>query len=101
MMIDLNGHYFTDDETSLCPRDTRVQRGHEGPQRLCSGGRRRFDGVGHRQEKGTTGLIIVSGIKLNRDLGELEASGGVVEVLLDWNVDSWLAEPVAFQVRRS
>lgn len=54
----------------------------------------------HRNEKGGTGLLIVSKIKLDRsDQGPL-VSGGDVEDLLEWDIDCWTADPIAFQVSR-
>ena len=54
----------------------------------------------HKSEKGKTGLIIVSKIKLNRTGVEPTATGGYVEPLLGWDIDQWLTEPIAFQVSR-
>lgn len=55
----------------------------------------------HRMEKGMTGLVVVSGIRLVRTDNKVEAIGGEVEFLLGWDIDTWTAEPVAFQVRRN
>ncbi|KPA87828.1 hypothetical protein PF66_05786 [Pseudomonas asplenii] len=54
----------------------------------------------HRKNKGSTGLIIVSKIRLSRDAGEPVATGGEVEALLCWDIDEWTSEPIAFQVSR-
>jgi len=54
----------------------------------------------HKNEKGNTGLIIVSKIKLNRDPASPTATGGSVESLLGWDIDQWVTEPIAFQVSR-
>mgnify|MGYP000266982364 CR=1 FL=1 len=54
----------------------------------------------HKNEKGKTGLIIVSKIKLNRDPAAPTATGGSVESLLEWDIDQWVTEPIAFQVSR-
>ncbi|WP_322022896.1 MrcB family domain-containing protein [Burkholderia sp. BCC1977] len=54
----------------------------------------------HRREKGTTGLLIVSRIRLNRSGAAPSASGGVVEALMQWDIDQWTLESIAFQVRR-
>lgn len=55
----------------------------------------------HRAELGHTGLVLVYGIRLNRVAGQAaHASGGVVEALLGWDINSWRSEPVAFQLRR-
>lgn len=54
----------------------------------------------HREERGKTGLIIVSRIELNRDGDNPSATGGTVEALLQWDIDEWTAKPVAFEIRR-
>lgn len=54
----------------------------------------------HRRERGSTGLLIVSRIRLDRNSAIPSASGGVVEALMQWEIDEWILEPVAFQVRR-
>lgn len=53
----------------------------------------------HRNHKGSTGLLIVSKIKLSRD-DEPIATGGEIEDLLYWDIDEWISEPIAFQVSR-
>jgi hypothetical protein len=54
----------------------------------------------HRREKGLTGLLIVSKIRLVREERGPSASGGEVEGLLHWDIDEWVADPIAFQVSR-
>lgn len=54
----------------------------------------------HKREKGTTGLLIVSRIQLDRSTAMPSASGGVVEAFMNWDIDEWILEPIAFQVRR-
>ena len=54
----------------------------------------------HRSEKGLTALLIVSQIRLHRDVQPPQASGGTVEAHLFWDIDTWLADPIAFQVSR-
>ncbi|CUH46438.1 hypothetical protein RUA4292_00604 [Ruegeria atlantica] len=54
----------------------------------------------HRTEKGTTSLMIVSGIRLDRVGGEYSASGGTLEALDSWDVDEWMLEATAFRVSR-
>lgn len=54
----------------------------------------------HRTHKGSTGLIIVSKIRLSRDNGETTATGGEIEALLCWDIDEWTSDPIAFQVSR-
>lgn len=54
----------------------------------------------HRRHKGTTGLLIVSSIKLSLDGNKSTAEGGKVEALLYWDIDEWISDPIAFQVSR-
>ena len=54
----------------------------------------------HRRERGSTALIIVSGIRLNRDDGNTTSDGGNVEALIGWDIDQWIMEPIAFQIFR-
>ncbi|GAA6199605.1 DUF3578 domain-containing protein [Aquicoccus sp. SU-CL01552] len=54
----------------------------------------------HRREKGRTGLIIVTGIRLKKDAEQPSASGGTLETLIGWDIDEWLLEPTAFRVSR-
>lgn len=54
----------------------------------------------HRKEKGLTGLLIVSKIQLVRGTQGPNANGGEVEDLMKWDIDSWFADPIAFQVSR-
>lgn len=54
----------------------------------------------HREYKGSTGLLIVSKIRLSRGDGEPIATGGEIEALLHWDIDKWISEPIAFQVSR-
>lgn len=54
----------------------------------------------HRKYKGSTGLLIVSKIRLSSNDGEPIVTGGEVEALLYWNIDEWISEPIAFQVSR-
>jgi hypothetical protein len=54
----------------------------------------------HRLEKGRTCLIVVSGIKLDRSGTCPSASGGQVELHMKWDIDQWVAQPVAFQITR-
>jgi hypothetical protein len=55
----------------------------------------------HRAERGTTGLIIASAIKLTRSPAGPVASEGTLEALLQWDIDQWTAAPIAFQVSRA
>lgn len=54
----------------------------------------------HRNEKGQTGLLIVSKIRLVRSDHGPTASSGEVEDLLQWDIDAWVADPIAFQISR-
>ena len=54
----------------------------------------------HRVEKGRTGLLIVSQIQLDRSGAVPNALGGVVEAMLRWDIDQWVLQSIAFQVRR-
>jgi hypothetical protein len=54
----------------------------------------------HRKEKGSTALIIVSKINLDRNKTQPGASGGVIETHWLWDIDNWIAEPIAFQLSR-
>jgi MrcB-like, N-terminal domain/Domain of unknown function (DUF3883) len=54
----------------------------------------------HRNEKGSTGLVIVSKIKLIRDKNEVKAEGGTIEAMIYWDIDLWTADPIAFQISR-
>lgn len=44
----------------------------------------------HRREKGKTALMIVSGVRLDRDSNQPRASGGTLEALIGWDIDDWL-----------
>lgn len=54
----------------------------------------------HRKEKGRTALMIVTGIRLQKDEKWPVASGGTLETLIRWDIDEWLLEPTAFRVSR-
>jgi len=54
----------------------------------------------HKSEKGATALIIVSKIRLSDDGGKFVADGGLVESLLNWDIDHWDIEPTAFRLTR-
>lgn len=54
----------------------------------------------HRAEKGKTGLVIVSKISLDKDKDSPSATGGVLEVMLNWDIDEWTADPIAYQVSK-
>jgi len=54
----------------------------------------------HSLEKGATGLIMVSRIRLRREDGKPIAEGGQVEALLGWDIGDWQSDPIAFRVSR-
>ena len=54
----------------------------------------------HQREKGRTALMIVSGIRLEKDPMRPEASGGVLEPIVGWDIDEWTLEPTVFRVSR-
>lgn len=54
----------------------------------------------HRKEKRRTALMIVTGIRLQKNVERPEASGGTLEVLIGWDIDEWCVEPTAFRVSR-
>lgn len=54
----------------------------------------------HRNEKGSTALVIVSSIRLVELAGAYSCSGGSVEWLPGWDIDKWSREPTAFRVTR-
>jgi hypothetical protein len=55
----------------------------------------------HRNEKGKTALIIVSGISLNAEHEKYVGSGGSVECLIGWDIDAWVHEATAFRLTRT
>jgi len=54
----------------------------------------------HRKERGSTGLIIVSKIRLDRADGVVTATGGHLRADIGWNVDEWYLAPMAYRVSR-
>jgi hypothetical protein len=54
----------------------------------------------HQEEKGRTTLAVVSKIRLNRNESPPAATEGEIEVIENWDIDSWKLEPIAFQVSR-
>lgn len=55
----------------------------------------------HRQEKGHTALMLVTGIRLDKKQSPPVASGGTLEPLLAWDIDQWLLKPTVFRVSRN
>jgi hypothetical protein len=54
----------------------------------------------HRREKGRTALIIVTGIRLEKQGTNPTAHGGELEALVGWDIDEWSLKPTAFRVSR-
>ena len=54
----------------------------------------------HISERGSTGLIVISKIRLSRRGGKYEASGGDPEIMLGWDIGTWELEPTAFRLSR-
>ncbi len=54
----------------------------------------------HRTEKGQTGLLLVSKIKIKKEGESVIADEGCVEMLIPWDIDDWSSEAIAFQVSR-
>lgn len=54
----------------------------------------------HQVNKGRTALLIVTGIRLRKDGATPTASGGNLEALVGWDIDTWSLTPTAFRVSR-
>jgi hypothetical protein len=54
----------------------------------------------HRSQKGSTALIIVSQIRLTRGEPGPTTEGGKIEAFLEWDIDSWSTDAIAFQVSK-
>ena len=54
----------------------------------------------HRAERGSTVLVIVFDIRLDRSGAEPVASGGTVWAEIGWDIDKWTQTPTAFRVSR-
>jgi len=54
----------------------------------------------HRNERGSTVIVIVSGIRLDRSGPTPRASGGVIWAEIGWDIDKWVQTPTAFRVER-
>ena len=54
----------------------------------------------HTNERGRTGLVIVSSIRLDKTVTPPRTTGGQLESLLFWDIADWTAVPIAFQLRR-
>lgn len=54
----------------------------------------------HREHKGSTVLIILSEIQLNRSAFAPSAEGGKLEMLLPWDHEEWECAPTAYRAKR-
>lgn len=54
----------------------------------------------HRAERGSTVLVIVFDIRLDRSGAEPVASGGTVWAEIGWDINKWIQTPTAFRVSR-
>ena len=54
----------------------------------------------HRSEKGSTALVIVSGIELTKGKAPT-AKGGIIETMIGWDIDEWELTATTFRVERS
>lgn len=55
----------------------------------------------HMRERGQTGLIIVSNIRLEKSGAKTKASGGRVYADIGWDIEGWELLPMSFKVTRS
>lgn len=54
----------------------------------------------HRSESGSTVIIIVTAIKLDRSGKEPRALGGNVWAEVGWKIDDWIQDPISFRILR-
>jgi hypothetical protein len=54
----------------------------------------------HRREAGTTALMIVSRIQLDRQVDPPRASGGELVAEIGWDIETWEIAPMAFRLSR-
>ena len=54
----------------------------------------------HRSEKGTTALLIVAGITIQKVDGVVIAEGGTLTEMMRWDIDLWDVVPMAYQIRK-
>ena len=54
----------------------------------------------HRNECGSTALIVVSKISLTSADGVYAADGGVLEAMVGWDIGEWTLEPTAYRLTR-
>ncbi|SDY29669.1 protein of unknown function [Citreimonas salinaria] len=55
----------------------------------------------HRNKKGQTALMIVTGIRLQKEPSAPTATGGTLETHVGWDIDAWSLHPTAYRVERS
>ena len=55
----------------------------------------------HRSMKGKTALMIVTGIRLEKDETNPQGFGGTLEPHIGWDIDQWSLQPTAFRVARN
>lgn len=54
----------------------------------------------HREKKGQTALMVVTGIRLQKEASNPAATGGTLEAHIGWDIDTWYLQPTAFRVMR-
>jgi hypothetical protein len=54
----------------------------------------------HRSQKGSTALMLVCDIRLQKNRGKPKATGGKLEPLISWDIDEWTLKATAFRVSR-
>jgi hypothetical protein len=54
----------------------------------------------HTRERGATGIIIVSDIKLDRSDANFTATGGRLVCEIGWDIEAWDKVPMAFKLVR-
>jgi hypothetical protein len=54
----------------------------------------------HTNHRGNTGLIVVHGIRVERENGEIRGLDGRVVAELPWDISAWNLQPVAFRLSR-
>ena len=54
----------------------------------------------HRDETGTTAMGIVSSIVLDESEGSICGTGGVLELMVPWDISDWHCEPATYVVKR-
>lgn len=54
----------------------------------------------HREHKGQTALMIITGVRLRKVSEHPYAIGGTLEALIGWDIDEWVLKPTSFRVSR-